>query len=152
MRLWKGLSLIALVAMAAGCGGDGLTRVPIQGTLTAEGAPVENATVQFIPAEGTVGEGAIGMTDENGKFTVISSRDSDAGVPPGKYRVRVTRLIDGDGTILPADAREADYPLSRESIPQPYSGMNTTLETTISDAGGEVKVEIPKKVPGKRKS
>jgi hypothetical protein len=46
-----------------GCGGDGLKRVNIEGTVTAENGPVANAIVQMIPLEGTTGEGALGQAD-----------------------------------------------------------------------------------------
>ncbi|MGE3779021.1 MAG: carboxypeptidase-like regulatory domain-containing protein, partial [Pirellulaceae bacterium] len=143
---------VLVVVCVGGCSGDGLTRVPIQGLLTAQGVPLENATVQFMPQSGTPGQGAIGTTDADGRFTLISSRESDEGIPPGKYKVRVTRLIDGDGTILPADSREADYPMSRESVPLPYSGLDSPLDADISDAGGELKLDIPQSVPGKKKT
>lgn len=152
MQNWFRLAFVLVSSAIIGCGGDGLKRVPIEGVLTSMGAPLEGATVQFIPSAGTLGEGGIGQTDAAGKFTVISSRREDSGIPPGKYTVRVTRLIDGDGTILPANAAEADYPTSKESIPAPYSGMQSPLEATVSDQGGEVKLDIPIEIAGKRKS
>ena len=147
MYSWSRLGFALLAPLLlAGCG-DGLNRVPIQGTLTSMGAPVDNASLSFIPEEGTVGEGAIGRTDAEGKFTVISSRQSDSGIPPGKYRVRVSRLIDGQtGAPLPPDEPEADHPHAMESIPSPYSSMRSPLEATISDAGGDVILEIPEKL------
>jgi len=152
MRIACFMALFFITICLLGCGGDGLNRVPIQGVLTSQGEPINGATVLFIPAAGTPGEGGIGQTDAAGKFTLISSRQSDTGIPPGKYTVRVTRLIDGDGTILPPDVAEADYPMSRESIPAPYSGDGSPLETTISEQGGEIKLEIPVAVSGSEKS
>ncbi len=142
---------LLIISAVAGCG-DGLNRVPIEGVLTASGStPVDGATLSFIPMEGTPGEGAIGRTDAQGKFTVISSRQSDSGIPPGKYRVRVSRLIDGKTMkILPEEAAEADYPNATESIPPPYAGVNSPLSTEISEAGGELKLDIPKKLKGQK--
>ncbi len=137
------------VLLAIGCGGDGLTRVGIEGELLAQNGPIANATVQLIPQAGTVGEGAIGLADSSGKFTVISSRDQAAGLPPGKYRVRVSQMIDKDGTVLPGDAIQADYPYSREGVPPPYSTLESPLEISITDAGGQVTIEIPTKTLGK---
>jgi hypothetical protein len=113
------------------------------GTLTVDGAPVEGAVIQFLPSGGTPGEGAIGRVETGGKFEVISSRRGDEGVPPGEYTVRVTRIVMPDGSLLPPDARDADYPESRESIPRPYSGPDSPLKVVISDKGGDVKVDIP---------
>jgi hypothetical protein len=143
--------LSLLLCVVVGCG-DGINRVPIEGLLTAAGTmPVNGATLSFIPMEGTPGEGAIGRTDSEGKFTVISSRQSDSGIPPGKYRVRVSRLIDGKTLeVLPEEAAEADYPNSTESIPPPYAGINSPLVAEISDSGGELKLDIPKKLKGQK--
>lgn len=143
------ISIIVLGCLAlTGCGGDGMKRVNIEGTVTAENGPVANAVVQLIPIEGTTGDGALGQADSSGKFTVISSRRRDAGVPSGKYRVRVSQMIDGDGTVLPGDATQAEYPFSKEGVPPPYSTMESPLEVTISESGGNVVVEIPAKTLG----
>lgn len=151
MQSWFRVIVCSLTLLGVvGCG-DGIKRVPIQGLLTCEGVPVDFATVQFIPGPGVEGEGAIGQTSAAGRFTLVSSRQSDEGIPPGNYTVRVTRLVDFDGTVLPANAAEADYPRSRESIPPPYSGMSSPLEAVISEEGGELKLDIPKKLLVKKK-
>ncbi len=142
---------VTFLCLMAGCGGDGLRRVPIQGTVKAQGIPLNGATVQLSPKEGTVGEGAIGMSDQQGKFTVISSRREDSGVPPGKYSVRISRLIDAKGNPLPADATQADHPDAKESIPAPYSLPSSPLEVTIDDKGGSVEIDVPAKVQGLKK-
>jgi hypothetical protein len=140
----------AAVLVLLGCGGDGLRRVPVRGTVTAKGTPVGNATVLFMPADGTLGEGGIGSTDANGNFTLTGSRRGDAGVVPGKYKVRVSRFVDRDGTVLPSDAKQADFPLAVESVPAPFSSANSTLEVTVPEAGGTVNVEIPARLVGKK--
>ena len=95
--------LLSIVFFSQGCG-DGLTRVPIQGLVKAQGTPLGNAMIQFTPKAGTVGDGALGMSDADGKFTVISSRQDDSGIPPGKYGVRVSKFVDAKGTPLPPDS------------------------------------------------
>lgn len=144
--------LLAAAALAGllGCGGDGLRRVPVKGQVTAKGAPVGNATVSFVPVAGTKGEGGIGTTDRDGHFTLTGSRRGDAGVVPGKYKVRVSRLIDRDGTVLPSDAKEADYPHAKESVPAPFSSPESALEVEVPEQGGTVNVEIPVKLLGKK--
>lgn len=145
------LTGLAGVCLLAGCG-DGLERVPIEGKLTVMGSqPLENAVVVFMPVPGTPGEGAIGNTDAQGGFTVISSRDDDSGIPPGKYKVRVSRLVDGQtGQVLPEGAPEADYPNAMESIPPPFSGPNSPLEVEVTAAGGDVEIDIPKPLRGQK--
>jgi hypothetical protein len=133
-----------------GCGGDGLTRVPVEGTVTAKGVPVGNATVSFLPADVTKGEGGIGTTDADGRFTLTGSRRGDSGVVPGRYKVRVSRFVDRDGTVLSSDAKQADFPHAVESVPAPFSTPESTLEVTVPDQGGTVNVEIPVKLLGKK--
>lgn len=136
----------------SGCNrGDGLERAPITGLLTVQGQPLPGALVQFIPSEGTPGQGAIGISDEQGKFTVISSRQQDEGVPPGEYSVRVSRLMNPDGSFVPPHAPEADFPDSRESIPPPYSSVASPLKVVISPDGGHVPVDIPEPLVGSGK-
>ena len=137
--------VVALISLTSlGCwGGDGLDRVPITGMVTVEGNPLSSAALFFTPAAGTPGEGAIGASDDSGKFQVVSSRRDDSGIPPGEYTVRISRLVMPDGSAIPPDAPDADFPEARQSIPKPFSGMDSPLKVTIAAGGGEVKVDIP---------
>jgi hypothetical protein len=148
MQRWYRLVAVAGLLIVLGCGGDGLRRVPVKGQVTAKGVPVGNATVSFMPAEGTKGEGGIGSTDPSGTFKLIGSRRGDVGVVPGKYKVRISRYVDRDGTVLPSDAKQVDYPHAVESIPAPYSSPNSPLELTVPETGGTVDVPIPAKMLG----
>ena len=150
MRRLRYLALAVSILGFLGCGGDGLRRVPVQGTVTAKGVPVGDATVLFMPADATPGEGGIGTTDRDGHFTLTGSRRGDAGVVPGKYKVRVSRFVDRDGTVLSSDAKQADYPHAVESIPAPYSAPDSPLEVTVPEKGGTVNVEVPVKTVGKK--
>jgi hypothetical protein len=132
-----------------GCGGDGLKRVPVKGSVTAKETPVANATVLFMPVDSTKGEGGIGTTDKEGNFTLTGSRRGDSGVVAGKYRVRVSRFVDRDGTVLSSDAKQVDFPHAFESVPAPYSSPDSPLEVTVPDRGGTVNVLIPVKLLGK---
>jgi hypothetical protein len=150
MRRVRWVAVVAAFGMI-GCGGDGLRRVPVNGTVTAKGVAVNNATVLFLPAAGTKGEGGIGTTDGEGQFTLTGSRQGEKGVVPGKYRVRVSRFVDHDGSVLPADAKQADFPHAVESVPAPYSAPDSPLEVEVPDKGGTVNVEVPVKLRGKTK-
>jgi hypothetical protein len=152
MRLLGFLATVFLFLGLIGCGGDGLKRVPVQGKITAKGQPLDGATIQFLPLGGTKGEGGMGRSDNNGNFTLeIGSRKGAAGVVPGEYKVRVSRLIARDGTPLAADATEADNPGSRESIPAPYNSLDgTPLRATVPETGGAVTIDIPAKILGRK--
>jgi len=150
MRRRHLLTAAVLFAATVGCGGDGLRRVDVKGKVTAQGNPVPNATVLFLPADGTQGEGGIGTTDQEGRFTLTGSRRGDSGVVPGKYRVRVSRFVNPDGSPVPSDFTEAAYPRAIESVPAPYSGPDSPLEVTVPEKGGELTVDIPAKLLGKK--
>lgn len=135
-----------MAALLAGCGGDGIKRAPIVGLLTLEGSPLANASIDFTPQGKTEGIGAIGTSDSQGKFEVISSRKGHEGIPPGEYTVRVSLFMNPDGTPLPRDATQADNPFAYEAIPTPYSGANSPLKVTIPNEGGDVKIDIPAKL------
>src|SRR5690349_10105812 len=122
MRPLCALATAVLFLGLAGCG-DGLRRVAVQGKITAQGRPLDSATIQFLPAGETRGEGGMGRSDGDGSFTLIGSRGGAGGVVPGAYRVRVSRLVARDGTVLPPDARQADNPGCRESVPAPYTSL-----------------------------
>jgi hypothetical protein len=145
-RLLRVATLAALLIL--GCGGDGLRRVPVKGQVTAKGSPVSNATVSFMPADGTKGEGGIGSTDAAGMYTLIGSRRDDVGVVPGKYSVRISRFINRDGTLLPSDAKWADFPNAIESVPAPYSLPDSKFFVTVPDSGGTLDIPIPVKLIG----
>jgi hypothetical protein len=133
-----------------GCGGDGLKRVHVEGRVSAKGVSVSNATILFMPADGTQGEGGIGSTDADGRYTLTGSRRGDSGVVPGKYKVRVSRFVDRDGTVLPSDHKQADYPHAVESVPAPFSSPESTLVVTVPETGGTIDIEIPGKLLGKK--
>jgi len=141
-RLLYPAAALAVLGLV-GCGGDWLKRVPVKGTVTAKNGPVGRATVVFMPVDSTQGEGGIGSTDESGNYTLTGSRQGDKGVVPGKYKVRVSRLMDRDGSILPSDAKEADHPDAKESVPAPYSSPDPPLVVSVPEKGGTVNVEIP---------
>jgi len=145
---------VALCLVAAGCSEhDGLERTEITGALTNQGQPLPFASVQFVPAGGgTPGMGALGVADADGRFTVISSRQNDAGIPPGDYTVIVSRFAEPDGTVLPPDALQADHLEARETVPAPYSGLASPLKVTVSKEGGDIKLDIPAKLISQKKA
>ena len=78
---------VCLGTALLGCSGDGM--LPVEGTVTLDGKPLEGAAVSFVPAEG--GRPCTGQTDDQGHFTLASYVAGD-GVPPGEYKVTVIKL------------------------------------------------------------
>ncbi len=78
---------LGLVATLAGCSGSNM--LPVEGTVTLDGEPLEGAAISFVPAEG--GRPCTGQTDADGHFTLASYVAGD-GVPPGEYKVTIVKL------------------------------------------------------------
>ncbi len=82
--------LIVLVLAMAGCG-DGLSVQKVTGTVMLDGTPISGASVTFSPVAGGTGMPAVGMTDENGVYTVTYMRGGDfgGGAEKGEYQVGI---------------------------------------------------------------
>jgi len=72
-----------------GCskGTEGIPAVPASGTVTLNGKPLEQGTIQFVPSKSRPAYGEI----KDGKFTLTTYVDGDGAVP-GKHKVGVTAV------------------------------------------------------------
>src|SRR5438552_677120 len=91
-------ALTAALTLAAGCGGGTPRPVRVAGVVLLDGNPLAGATVRFTP-EDSKGQGAYGLTEENGNFHLTSQNGAD-GALPGQYKVVIT----------PAAARTMEAP------------------------------------------
>jgi hypothetical protein len=82
-------------AMMAGCGGGGPRLVPVSGTVTHGGKPLEGAEVTFIP-DGSNPEGLPGndVTGRSGHYRATTQ--GRRGLVPGKYHVTVKKITIND--------------------------------------------------------
>jgi hypothetical protein len=124
-----------VVLAAAGCGcarSDRLPLIPVGGVVTLDGKPLGGAAIGFAPIGTTPGNGASGRTDKDGKYELTASYRGK-GVPPGEYRVVVTKLVMPDGSevavgpsLIPLEAR------GKQIVPARYSNlMRTELKATV---------------------
>jgi hypothetical protein len=101
MRISRsGLGMSALcVCVCLGCAGsakNGPATVPVVGTVTLGGSPVEGAIVVFSPETGS-DDGRLASqatTDKNGRFqlsTHVGGGKYKVGIAPGKYAVAITK-------------------------------------------------------------
>jgi hypothetical protein len=110
---------------------------PVSGRITLGDQPLTNATITFIPKEGTPGFGGVGRTDATGKYTLRGSRDDAPGIPPGAYRVVISKRLMPDGSEVPAaDKTPPMASPAKESLPEIYSSMTMTKLTAEVPAGG----------------
>ncbi len=82
------LGLVVLVALGCGSSNSGLDTVPVSGTVTLDGSPVEGARVVFAPAGG--GKAASGVTDASGRYK-LTTLDPGDGALPGNYLVMISK-------------------------------------------------------------
>jgi hypothetical protein len=137
VRLFSFFSLV--VFLGPGCSKESPLppRVPVSGTVLYQGAPVSGATVVF---EGeTAARPGVGVTDQAGKFRLSSYSEGD-GVPPGKYRVAITKFeapppAQEDTSMEAAAARKPEPASAPKSLlPKRYADSATSgLEETVAE-------------------
>lgn len=87
-RQLLGCLLVASMGLVVtiGCNGDGPSVVKVTGKVTLKGQPIKGANVQFHPEKGPM---AIGITDDQGNFTLTTS--GRAGAPVGLNKVAISK-------------------------------------------------------------
>jgi len=130
-------SIVLLLACFSlpGCSKSGIPGlVPVHGTVFFEGAPLEEATIAFKPAEGTEGARmAIAKTDEQGKFQLMTLNPGD-GIKPGTYTVTVTKIIVDVEKAKRVPEHEAQPVI--HLVPERYTSYQTSgIELTIGPKG-----------------
>lgn len=78
---------LILVIGLAGCGGGGIERAAIKGTVTFDGQPIDQGVISFIPSGSNSGP-STGAEIRNGKYEILAEN----GPVPGTNRVEITGL------------------------------------------------------------
>ena len=129
-----GLLLIAaaLICFSTGCGKDyGVELHPATGTVTMDGQPLPDATIEFRPIRSGAGQqsaprGAIGFTNELGEYKLLF-RDTQ-GCPAGDFKVIISTYSEPTG----ADPDDRGNP---ETVPDQYRAAKSSLKATITEDG-----------------
>ena len=94
------IGLALLFIGLTGCGDPSTSIVPVSGTVTFDGQPLDNAEVVFAPIEKAneinAGPASVGRTDDNGRFS-LSLQSGKRGAQVGSHRVGITGLGQGGG-------------------------------------------------------
>ena len=111
--------MACLVLLMAGCGGSDTTPglVPVTGTVTLDGAPLDGAAVTFLPQFGDSERAPRGLTSADGTYELFYA-NNEPGVKPGAYTVSVSRPID-----------------ESETLPAQFNA-ETTLSADVGEQGG----------------
>ena len=85
------VGLTVLLFVGAGCGGR-RTPIPVSGTVTLDGKPVEGAIVTLhLFGDDKEGRLATGQTDRTGTFHLKTG--NEAGARPGEYKVVIVKNV-----------------------------------------------------------
>ena len=125
--------------------------VPAAGVVMYNGQPVADAEIEMRPATETqVNCVAVGRTDEQGKFSLMTDRPGD-GALPGTYKTVVKKVVETiDGMtkqeFQEKNGNDAQYDKNKVKteylVPQKYSDpLNTPLEVEIP-AKGDTNITI----------
>jgi hypothetical protein len=130
-RLGLAFVILAAFGLAVGCSGSGddLPREPVSGTVTLDGAPLDNGSISFIP---TTGQGGGGGTITDGKFSIAR----EGGLVPGSYNVAIYASAKGGEQTKPKEVggTRKETQLAKELIPAKYNA-NTELKAEIKKGG-----------------
>jgi hypothetical protein len=137
------IALLIGLSLLAGCGStsSGPATAPVTGVVTLNGAPVEGAVLLFTPPSAESGfAGAQASTRPDGTFEVRIELDmgktSKAGLPPGDYRVSVTKL-----ELEPGQSGPMKPP--QNVLPPRYATAESTPLTVTVKADSENHFEFP---------
>ena len=95
MKIRHVASAAAVAGFLVGCGESGPTLVPVSGTVTLNGKPLEGAVISFQPVDVSTPGAMLAedVTGPDGNYKALTKGRS--GVMPGKYKVVVSKsLID----------------------------------------------------------
>lgn len=151
--------IFPLCLALAGCGGeekDLPTTVPVTGSVSYNGAPVEGALVSFqsatVDSMGNAAKPATGTTGPDGRFqlsTYVSGTDLVPGALPGEYKVTVSKTetpAAPTGQSVEEQMRQqmmgGEMPEPKHLLPEKYASPETTDLTATVGADGAADLEF----------
>jgi hypothetical protein len=136
---WLGPAIAALAILGVGCEqpSEPFTRVSVEGSVTLDDQPLDEATIRFIPTGSTAGPMTMFPIRE-GRFTASASD----GPPVGTHRVEINLAAEeefahDDEQALQRLAQSPRRTISRPRLPDVYhlrSRLTATLEDTDNGA------------------
>jgi hypothetical protein len=105
-------ALAVATGLIAGCGSDDETSsyklVPVTGTVTLNGKPLEGAAVSFVPdGKNSPSTAGSDVTGPEGNYKLMFRGRS--GVAAGKYTVKISKTILPTGAAVHEDVKEDPY-------------------------------------------
>jgi len=151
---WAVVWLAVAGVLLAGCGRRSkLRRLPVSGSVTFAGQPVDDGLIEFIPVDSTPGP-SFGGAVKAGRYDVPAAQGGHEG---GTYRVQITasrasgKTFTVDARVLSRDGEKMEVPVMESLIPEKYnvaSTLRVTLTPEASAAGVDFVLESDP--PGRR--
>jgi hypothetical protein len=112
-----------LGVLLTGCGGRSYKTAPVSGKVTLDGKALPHASIMFIPqfdpGDKDPLPSSIGITDDNGQYTVVLNNSSKAdGAVLGKHKI----IVAISAEVAAADTKETFH----KQVPARYTRINTT--------------------------
>ena len=141
MRTFKNLAVLGLASVSLAFAGCGETRneFEIKGTVTINGAPIQNGTISFVAADGIAQTSGGQITD--GAYQAM--------VPPGPKIVEVLgNEVAGEEPLYKGVPNSPTRKVLKTVTPTIYGAASTsTLKTTITGNSGDVNFNLEGKPP-----
>ena len=137
MKLRRLLLLAAVAVTAVGCSREPYDTAPVSGRVTLNGQPVASVAVLFQPVapEGNInpGPGSYGITDADGRYTLILVGKETKCAAVGKHKVRIANHDDTPQD--PSDDRPRRPAKVAVKIPSKYNQATAILEFDVPRDG-----------------
>jgi hypothetical protein len=134
--------LLLLTLAVAGCNseptGEIVATVPVSGTLTFNGAPLEYHQVAFFPENSRP---AIGVTGEDGRFTLGTNSASDGAVV-GRHQVAITYVGKPSDNPDEGIMEFSSPPPPKQKIPGKYNAPDSSGITIEVPSSGTTDLTI----------
>lgn len=129
-KLKRLVALFVVFVLLSGCSGgsDAPATVPVKGTVTYKGKPIESLAVSFMPENGQI---ATGTTDAAGKFELMTNKPGD-GAAPGNYKVGIS-FVTSEIPPMPGMEGSQKYKAPVSPIPAKYADITTSGLTKTVD-------------------
>jgi len=132
--------LVCSTLLISGCGSavdDAPETGTVTGVVTLDGAPLEEALVQFQPESGRTSSGT---TDSEGKYE-LDYTASLKGAKIGKHSVSITTFLAPEGNL---EDKEVQKLVKKERLPDQYN-KKTTLTADVEAGQNTINFDLKSK-------
>jgi hypothetical protein len=115
----------------------------VSGLVTLDQTPLQAAQLVFLAEGSELTSPVLAVTNSEGRYKLAGS--AGAGVPPGKYRVVVTKIGKLDGTALSGEDLESARETGqlKNLVPASYENFETTpLRAEFQSGNNTVHLEL----------